>query len=420
MAKPSNMLDDRWEPERIRTLERDYLFQTYRRFDLFPVRGDGAYVVDVQGKRYLDFLAGIAVNALGYNHPRIVRTVVDQAQKLIHCSNLFYHPYQGLLARRLANLSGMSRVFFTNSGAEAMEAALKIARAFPRSKGLENKTEILALENAFHGRTFGALSLTPQEEYQAPFRPLVPGVTFVDPTSPALLREAFSARTCALVLEPIQGEGGVIPLDRGFMKAARELCSEYDALLVVDEIQSGLGRTGELFAFQHYGIQPDLVTLAKSLAAGYPLGAVLGNDRVAESLTPGQHGTTFGGGPLACRLALEFLDIIDEEKLLDHVRQAGQWLLEGVKELMRRHPIIQEVRGVGLMVGIEIRGGAANIVSCLLDRGVIANVTKKNVLRLLPPLIISQEQIDEFLSILDSVLDDVGENEDAHARGVSE
>jgi acetylornithine/N-succinyldiaminopimelate aminotransferase len=408
----------RIEPAEIQVLEERYLFPTYKRSDLFVSHGSGAYVYDLEGNRYLDFLAGIAVNSLGYNHPRLVRVLLEQGQRMIHCSNLFYHPYQGQLAKRLADVSGMSRVFFTNSGTEAIEAALKIARAYARSQGNEAKATILSLKNSFHGRTLGALSITAQEKYQAPFRPLVPDVEVVEDFTLPALRRAFSDHTCALVLEPVQGEAGVVPLPKDFLQAARDLCDQFNALLIMDEIQCGLGRTGTYFAFQHYGIQPDLLTLAKSLAGGYPLGAVLGNARVAESLKPGEHGTTFGGGPLACRLALEVLDIIEDENLLQKVTDSGAYLIEGLRRLAARHPMLGEIRGLGLMVGVELGNAAKEVVQRLLKRGVIANAAHETVLRLLPPFVVSRQEIDEFLQTLDQVLGELGEPSLAAEKGV--
>src|SRR5437867_5702958 len=394
-------------PGEIRALEDQYLFPTYRRSDLFVSHGSGASVFDLQGRRYLDMLAGIAVNSLGYNHPRLVRVLVEQGQRMIHCSNLFYHSFQGQLARRLAELSGMARVFFTNSGTEAIEAALKIARAYARSQGHADKSLILAMKNAFHGRTFGALSITAQEKYQAPFRPLVPDVQIIEEFSVTALERSFSQRVCALVCEPIQGEAGVIPLPNEFLEAARALCDRYDALLILDEIQCGMGRTGKYFAVEHTRIRPDLVTLAKSLAAGYPLGAVLGNTRVAASLRPGEHGTTFGGGPLACRLALEVLDIIDTEGLLARVEALGGHLLEGLGALARRHATIGEIRGLGLMIGVELGATARDTVERLLRRGFICNVAHDTTLRLLPPFVIARAEIDDFLLALDAVLGEI-------------
>jgi predicted acetylornithine/succinylornithine family transaminase len=392
------------KPEEIQALEATYLFATYKRSELFCSHGNGVYVYDLAGKRYLDFLAGISVNSLGYNHPRLVRALVEQGQRLIHSSNLFYHPYQGLLAKKLAGISGMAKVFFTNSGTEAIEAALKIARAYGHARGGMDKSVILTLKNSFHGRTFGALSITTQEKYQAPFRPLVPDIEIVEEFTAEKLEKAFSDRVCALVMEPIQGEGGIVPLPSDFVRAGRALCDRHDALLIVDEIQCGLGRTGKYFAFEHYGIKPDVLTLAKSLAAGYPLGAVLGAARVAECLKPGDHGTTFGGGPLACRLALEVLDIIEQEGLIARVNESGKYLIRGIQELAQRHPSIGEIRGMGLMIGVEIGSIAKEVVNRLLSKGFITNAAHDTVLRLLPPFIISKQNIDEFLLALDEVL----------------
>ncbi len=391
----------------IRDLEARFLFSTYSRYDLFISHGAGVYVYDLSGRQYLDLLGGIAVSSLGYNHPRIVRVLNEQGKSLIHCSNLFYHAFQGQLAERLCRVSGMSRVFFTNSGTEAIEAALKIARAYGHIQGGPEKSRILSLRNSFHGRTYGALSITAQEKYQAPFRPLLPDVDVVQELTAGALEAAFSDRVCAMVLEPIQGEGGIVPIQASFLKAARELCDRHQALLVFDEIQSGMGRTGKWFAFQHYGVEPDLLALAKSIAAGYPLGAVLGNARVAGSLKPGDHGTTFGGGPLACRLALEVMDIIEEDGLLQEVADLGHQLSAGLRSLAARHSGIGEVRGLGLMIGAELGASAKEVVSRLLREGFIANAAHDTVLRLLPPFIIRPEQIDEFLTALDGILSEM-------------
>ena len=399
--------DNLLKQEEIQALEEKYLFATYKRSALYCSHGSGAYLYDLSGRRYLDFLSGISVNSLGYNHPRLVKALVEQGQRLIHCSNLFYNPYQGLLAKRLTDISGMAKAFFTNSGTEAIEASLKIARAYGRGGNREDKSLILALKNSFHGRTLGALSITSQEQYQAPFRPLIPDIQFIGEFTPAALEKAFSERVCALVIEPVQGEGGVVPLPADFVRAGRDLCDRFDALLVADEIQCGLGRTGKYFAFEHFGIKPDVITLAKSLAAGYPLGVMLGNSRVAESFKPGDHGTTFGGGPLACRLALEVLDVIDQDGLVRRVEELGAYLIRGIKGLAGRHSLISEVRGMGLMIGIQIGSAAKDVVARLLSRGIIANAAHDTVLRLLPPFIITRDNIEEFLSTLDAVLSEI-------------
>jgi acetylornithine aminotransferase/acetylornithine/N-succinyldiaminopimelate aminotransferase len=392
------------KPEQIQALEQEYLFPTYKRAELFCSHGSGVYVYDLSGKRYLDLLAGISVNSLGYSHPRLTEVLVEQGRRLIHSSNLFYNPYQGLLAKKLAQISGMSKAFFTNSGTEAIEAALKVARAYGHAQGREDKSVILALKNSFHGRTFGALSITTQEKYQFPFRPLVPDVHVIEEFTVPALERAFSEKVCAFVIEPVQGEGGVVPLPEDFVRAARDLCDRFNALLIADEIQCGLGRTGKYFAYEHYDLRPDVVTLAKSLAAGYPLGAMLGSARVAESLKPGDHGTTFGGGPLACRLALEVLAVIDQEGLVAKVAELGEFLMQELNGLIPRHRCITEVRGMGLMIGIEMGSAAKEAVNRLLKRGFITNAAHDTVLRLLPPFVISKNNIEEFLTALDEVL----------------
>jgi acetylornithine/N-succinyldiaminopimelate aminotransferase len=391
-------------PSDIQALEEKHLFPTYKRADLFCSHGSGIYVYDLAGKRYLDFLAGISVNSLGYSHPRLIQVLKEQGSRLIHCSNLFYNSYQGLLAKRLNEISGMSKVFFTNSGTEAIEAALKIARAHGCAQGQKNKSVILALKNSFHGRTLGALSITSQESYQAPFRPLLPGIEIIDDFTIPALERVFSDRVCGFVIEPVQGEGGVVPLPANFVRAGRDLCDRYNALLIDDEIQCGLGRTGKYFAFEHYDLRPDVLTLAKSLAGGYPLGAVLGNDRVAGCLKAGAHGTTFGGGPLACRLALEVLNVMEEEDLVSRAAEMGEYLVRGLEDLSAQHASIGEIRGMGLMIGIEIGSKAKDVVARLLKKGIIANAAHETVLRLLPPFIVSKKEIDAFLVSLDEVL----------------
>ena len=395
------------KPTEIKKIEEKYLFQTYKRTDLYFSHGEGAYIYDTEGRQFLDFLAGISVNSLGYSHPRIVKVIADQGEKLIHTSNLFYHPYQGLLAKKLTEISGMSRAFFCNSGTEAIEAAMKIARAYGRSRGRKGKTKILSLKNSFHGRTFGALSITAQEKYQTPFMPLVPDVEIVESMTVKALEKAFSDEVCAIVIEPVQGEGGVFPMKPAFMRAARELCDRYDALFIADEIQCGLGRTGKWFGFEHFDIRPDVITLAKSLAAGYPLGAVLGNKKVANILKPGDHGTTFGGGPLACRLALEVISIIEDEGLILNAKSMGSFLMKGLRDIGKRYPAIGEVRGLGLMIGAELGNDAKEVFNRLLSKGIIANVTHDTVLRLIPPLTINKRQCQDFLEMLDATLGNI-------------
>ncbi len=385
--------------------ESFFLMNTYQRPDLVFTHGKGCYLYDRRGRKYLDFLGGIAVNALGHAHPKIVRVVRREVARAIHISNLFHHPFQGPLARKLANWSGMDRVFFTNSGAEAMEGALKLARLYARSKanGAANKTRILALENSFHGRTFGALAITAAPKYREPFAPLVPGVEFVRFNDVADLEAKFDLTVCALVLETIQGEGGIHPVTEGFWRRARELAAQHDAALIVDEIQCGLGRTGRHFAYQRFAGLPDIVVVAKPLAGGLPLGAILAREQFASVFSPGLHGTTFGGGPLVCAAALEFLHVIEEEKLLANIRARGAELRQGLQQLCAKFEFVRELRGEGLILGLELTVDGAPYVAEALRQGLVINCTHDRTLRLLPPFVIRSAHVKEFLTKLEKV-----------------
>ena len=387
--------------------EEKLLLPTYDRHKILFERGRGVYLWDSRGNRYLDFLSGIGVNALGHAHPAIQATLKRQAGRLIHVSNLFFHEYQAELAKRLTKISGMDRAFFCNSGTEAWEGALKLARIYARTRntnGHRPKWRILALDNSFHGRTFGSLATTGQAKYRDPFVPLLPGVGFVRFNDLEDLKHQFDAGVCAICLETIQGEGGICPVSPEFLQLARKLTASSDALLILDEIQCGLGRTGRYFAYQHYGVQPDIVTVAKPLASGLPLGAILTTNRVASSMHPGMHGTTFGGGPLACAVAIEFLDALDG--LLDHVREIGNYFHGQLRELKAKHDCIREVRGVGLMLAIELDSAdtAKAVVSTLLANKILINRTHETVLRFLPPYIIQEKHVDEVIRALDSAL----------------
>ena len=392
-------------------LESKLLLATYDRYPVLLRKGRGVYVYDDRGRRYLDMLSGIGVNALGYSHPAITRTIARQSRLLVHTSNLFYHEYQGLLAAALTKISGMDRAFFTNSGTEAWEGALKLARAYAKtqansSNGKGPKFKILALENAFHGRTFGALATTHKEKYRTPFDPGLPGVHFVKFNDVADLERNFDDSVCAIGFEFVQGEGGVRPLSQAFADTAQRLARKHDALLIADEIQSGLGRTGRWFAYQHYGIQPDLVTVAKPIAGGLPLGALLVSEKVASCIHPGMHGTTFGGGPLACAVALQLLKTMQQEKMLSHIQKTGDYFLNAFKQLQSRHSAIREVRGLGLMIGIEMESAdlAKTVHKQMLERAIVTNRTDETVVRFLPPYIIKKQHVDTVVRELDHVL----------------
>lgn len=390
------------QTQAILDLEEEYLIQTYRRFPVLLRRGKGCWLYDAAGRKYLDLISGIGVNALGHAHPRIVRVIREQVTLLVHASNLYYHDYQGPLARRLAQISGLRRCFFTNSGTEAVEGALKIARALGRRRAAE-KCEIVALENSFHGRTLGALSITGQAKYRTDFEPLLPGVRFIERNDAAALEEAVGPNTAAIVLEWIQGEGGVYPLDPAFARRARELADRHDALLIFDEIQCGLGRTGRYFAYQLTDppVLPDIAVVAKPLACGLPLGAIIADEEAAAALGAGMHGSTFGGGALACRVALEFLDIL--EQLLPAIYQTGGLFRLQLTEMTRHFGFVRQVRGCGLMIGIELDLPCRNIVEDALAEGLLINCTHDKVIRLLPPYIISDPEVDRAVKVLTRV-----------------
>jgi acetylornithine aminotransferase/acetylornithine/N-succinyldiaminopimelate aminotransferase len=396
----------------IQQLESQYLMQTYARSPVLFVRGKGSMLYDDQGKAYLDFISGIGVNVLGYDHPRVRRVMKEQGN-LLHTSNLYYHPYQGQLAERLVKASGMARVFFCNTGTESVEGSLKLARAWQRKQGREDKTEFVALVNSFHGRTMGALSITEQEKYRKPFEPLIPGVRFIDPDNSqngfAEVREAINDRTAAVIIETIQGESGVRPVNDSFLKAVREACDAVDALLILDEVQCGLGRTGKTFAFENTPVKPDVLCVAKPLGLGVPLGAFIVAEKAVDGLKAGDHGSTFGGGPLACRLSLEFMEMLQEEQLMQRVTEVGNYFRKQLRRLHRRHPeLIKDVRGLGLMVGAETSFPSKSVAMKMLERGFLINCTHDTVLRFLPPYIIKKSEISSMLTNLEEVIVEEG------------
>jgi predicted acetylornithine/succinylornithine family transaminase len=390
----------------VQLLESRHVLQTYRRQPVTLVRGEGVRLFDVEGREYLDLLSGIGVASLGHAHPGLAEAVADQARTLLHTSNLFFHPLQGQLAERLANLSGLSRAFFCNSGTEAVEACLKFARRYWYTLG-ETRTEIIALEESFHGRTFGSLSVTSDEHYRTPFQPLLSGVTFIPANDVAALHAAVTRNTAAVIVEPIQGEGGVRLLTPAFAAAINEACQRTGALLIADEVQSGCGRTGYPFYFGAIGLKPHLVALGKALGGGVPVGAALIADEVATKISYGDHGTTYGGNLLACRAALCFLDELVGRGLITQVGRIGRHFEQRLRAIAARHPMVREVRGAGLMWGLDLTVDAAPVVAAALARGLIVNRTAETVIRLLPPLVISEADADEALSRLDLAFGDV-------------
>lgn len=384
-------------------LDKQHILPVYKRADILFVRGDGVRLFDDAGKAYIDFVSGMGVSALGHGHAKLAKAVADQAATLIHTSNLFHHPLQGELASRLAKHSGLERAFFCNSGTEAIEACLKFARRYWVRDGKPARSKFVALNHAFHGRTFGSLSVTQEPSYREQFAPLVPGVTFVDPADPASIKAAIDKDTAAVIVEGIQGEGGVRPLSPEFVEALNEALDRTDALLIADEIQCGMGRTGEMFHSLTLGLKPDLMALGKVLGAGVPVGAALFSEEVASKAAPGDHGSTYGGNLLACRAALTVLDEL-EGGLLEHVANVGAYFGDALADLARKHDAVHNVRGAGLMRGLPIETGeetAIKVHAAALERGLLVNRTAKTVIRLLPPFIVTREEIDEAIAILD-------------------
>lgn len=394
--------------ETIRAQEAKLLLHTYDRNPILFTSGEGVYLSDENGERYLDLLSGIGVNALGYGHPAIEAAIAKQSRALIHTSNLFFHEGQAELAQRLTERTGMDRVFFANTGTEAWEGALKLARAHAgplRSEGKTIGTKFLALEQSFHGRTMGSVATTYKEKYREPFAPVMPGVEFVRFNDVADLRAKFSNEVCAILVEAIQGEGGVRPLSQEFFAEARALANSTGALLIADEIQAGMGRTGTWCAYQHYGIQPDVTTLAKQIAGGIPLGAILCTEEAARAIHAGMHGTTFGGGPLACAVAIAVVDTIEREGLLKNAAEVGEYFQQQLRALGKKHESIVDVRGKGLMIGAELDSAdlAKLTVAEMLKRRIVINCTSDTVLRFLPPYILERAHVDTAIAALDEI-----------------
>ena len=385
-------------------LEKQYLLGTYARFPVTFEKGKGVFLQDINGKKYLDLVSGLGVNALGYSHPRIVKVIRDQANKVIHLSNLYYNQYQGPLAKKLVEASGLARVFFSNTGTEAIDGAIKLARAYGHKTGGDGKFKLIAATNSFHGRTYGGMSLTATAKYRDDFKPLLEGVTFVPLNDIEALRNAVDDSTCGVFFETIQGEGGIFECSTEFLHAARHICDQHKALLVLDEIQCGLGRTGEMFAFRHHGVYPDILTVAKPIAAGLPLGAIIVTQPVADVISAGKHGTTFGGGPLACRVALEFLSILEEDHLLDHVNKVGAYFHQELVNLQNNFAVVKEIRGRGLMLALDLNVPSRPYADAALAAGVLMNSTHETTLRFLPPFIIEEKQVDKAVKLLKKLL----------------
>jgi acetylornithine/N-succinyldiaminopimelate aminotransferase len=388
----------------VMALEAAHVVPVYRRAPLVITRGRGVFLYDSEGREFLDLISGVGVASLGHANPELARIIAEQATVLLHCSNLFYHPYQGALADRLAAMSGLERAFFCNSGTEAMEACLKFARRFWHSAGETTRTGIVALERAFHGRTIGSLSITGDPHYRDPFGPLLSDVTFVPPNDPDAITSAISNRTAIVAVEAIQGEGGVRPLTPEYAQAVQAACDRTGALLICDEVQCGMGRTGHPFHFAVLGLRPQLVAIGKAMGGGIPIGAALVNEAVAARLSAGDHGSTYGGNLLACRAALFFIDQLLSGGLLAHVQYTGNHLERELRSLATRHPMVREVRGAGLMRALEIDRPASSVVDAAREHGLLVNATANTVVRLLPPLTITTSEVDQAVERLDAAL----------------
>ncbi len=388
--------------ETIMKRAEEAVLHTYNRYPLVLEKGEGVYLYDTEGKQYLDFAAGIAVQGLGYHYPGYDEALKAQIDKLMHTSNLFYNILAMEAAEKLTKASGMSKVFFTNSGTEAIEGALKAARKYAWLKDKREDHEIIAMRHSFHGRSMGALSVTGNEAYQAPFRPLIGGIRFADYNDLESVRAQITERTCGIILETIQGEGGIYPATEEFLKGVKALCEEHDILLILDEIQCGMGRTGHMFAWQEYGVKPNVMTCAKALGCGVPVGAFVLDEKAANgSLAPGDHGTTYGGNPFACAAVSTVLDLFERDGIVEHVREAGAYLTERLDELAERYDFIEERRGKGLIQGLAIQGRpVSEIVVKSQEMGLLVITAGNNVLRLVPPLIIEKQHVDEMIEKL--------------------
>ena len=403
------MVNDMNKESYIEKAEENIL-HTYNRFELVLDHGDGVYLYDTDGKEYLDFAAGIAVQALGYNNKEYNDTLKAQVDKLLHTSNLYYNVPIANAAARLKKASGMDRVFFTNSGTEAVEGAIKLAKKYAYLKDGSTDHEIIAMEHSFHGRSMGALAVTGNKHYQEAFGPMIPGIRFAQFNNLASVKELVNDKTCAIIFETIQGEGGVYPAKKEFIEGVRKLCDEKGILLILDEIQCGMGRSGSMFAFQQYGVKPDIVTSAKALGCGVPIGAFMATEQVAKALVPGDHGTTYGGNPLACAAAVEVFRLFDKLNVTDNVKNVGKYLETQLKSLVEKYDIVKAQRGIGLIQGIELTVNPKDVIAKCLDNGLILFSAGTNVIRFVPPLVITRDDVDLMMVRLKKVLDEVSQN----------
>lgn len=385
-------------------MSKENILNTYARFDVTAVRGKGCLIYDVNEKEYIDFVSGVAVNCLGHCHPTIINAIREQSCKLIHVSNLYWNELQMELADKLCKLSGLEGAFFCNSGTEAVEAAMKFARKFGKNKGGTLKHEIIYLNNSFHGRTMGALSVTGQMKYQKDYLPLIPGVKGVDINNIKKLKAEMNSNVCAIIVEPIQGEGGIIAADKAFLEEAKKLCEKYESLLIFDEVQCGIGRLGSLFAFEKFGVKPDMICIAKGLGGGFPIGAVVASEKASECIAYGDHGSTFGGNPLACSVALAILEELLEKGVLKNVELMGRYFVDKLQTLKEKHNSIVSIRGMGLLLGLQLSIDTKKFIDRCVDSGLLLVGAGADVVRLLPPLNIQEGYIDRAVDIIDSTL----------------
>ncbi len=384
-----------------------HLIHTYNRYQIVLEKGEGVYLYDVDGKKYLDFAAGIAVFALGYGNKEYNNALKAQVDKLLHTSNLYYNVPLVEAAKRITEQSGMDRVFFTNSGTEAIEGAIKLARKYAYIKDNSTDHEIIAMNHSFHGRSIGALSVTGNSKYQEAFKPLMGGVKFADFNNLESIKAQITEKTCAIIMEPVQGEGGLYPAKKEFLEGVRDLCDKKGILLIFDEVQCGMGRTGSMFAWQQYGVKPDIMAMAKALGCGVPVGAFAAKEEVAKALVPGDHGTTYGGNPFACAAVNEVFRQFEEKNIVGHVKVVGEYLHKALKGLEKKYDIVKEARGIGLMQGLELTIPAGDIILKALDKGLILITAGQNIIRFVPPLVITEANVDEMVAILDNILAEI-------------